>query len=476
MIAMPITATKTYNEIVSSDPSIEAGLLFAGYTAPTVQGIRSWFGNRVVCDDANFKNYFLRLASPLANKYNAQLRLETADKNFDPFVENYLERYIEHGGQDERTPVDSTITKTPAETTKTSRPAASSVSESPAETSKSTRPAASTVTESPAVVTKTKTPSGYTLTETKTTVDKTLSPVKYTIKETVPHTKTEITFPEYDDEHSFDNLKNTKKGTITTTQKGEYTETTTSDNDTKGLSKQNPISSTSASHAVGNTGSDEITGLGWDYSSAQEQATVKGYNQLVHKNGTNSDPYKTEEDYGSNGITDTKTGSEKFSRTYATGKNKEIREITNLTEGKKEYNYSSSGSEKEEKTPGTKTLSYTQGSEGMSVTTPGSKSTTFSADGHENLTVVTAGNKATTYTADGREVTTVQNPETVATEYDGKEVTEYGRNIKERVTGRASLTPQQALSEAITYLRTISPAFFDLMVKLEPAFLGVYDI
>lgn len=382
MIEMPVTATKTYNQIISDDPSIEAGLLFAGYPSTTVQGIRNWFGDRTVCDDDNFKNYFLRLASPLAPKYLAQLRMETIDQNFDPLVENYLERFTENGGFDTKKPAALTLTESPTQYTKTLKPADYSVTESPAET---------TITEVPAETKTEHTPIGYT---------DTYEP----------------------------RAKYSKSGTIKR-KDNSYTDTTVSDNDTKGLSKQNPMSSTSVTTGSGPSGSDisgEIEGLNWSYSSAQEQATVKGYNQSTHEGtGYGEEKYDNYEEGGS-------SGSDTTTRAYASG----AKETTDFKQGSK------------------------SGSKSLDVDTAGSKTVTYDSNtskvGKETYVVDSSGTKVQTYAND--------------------EKTTYGKNYKERYTGRAGLTPQEALAEAITYLRTISPAFFDLMMKLEPAFLGVYDI
>ena len=413
MIAMPITATKTYNEMVSSDPSIEAGLLFAGYTAPTVQGIRSWFGDRVVCDDANFKNYFLRLASPLADKFNAQLRIETIDKNFDPLVENYLERYTENGGFDTKKPSASTITETPSQYTKMIKPADIAYGGKPYDVK---------VTDKPAETEEKITPVGY--------KDKYIPKALYT-----------------------------KTGQIKRYD-GKTTDTTVNDSDTKGLSKQNPMSSTNAN--VGDIGSSPVhinngikslgsnsNNQGWEYSSAQEQSTTQGYTEVTHEQSLNDASIETYDQYKEGG--DSSNSDSQCDTT--------IRE------------YEKNGTERLSET---RTLSMQSGGE----TRKGETKTTYMTDdtrtvkyGNAVSAGISSSNKALGY-----EVYQLDEAGSKTQTYSNDEKITYGKNYKERVTGRAGLTPQQALSEAITYLRTISPAFFDLMVKLEPAFLGVYDI
>ena len=283
MIEMPMTATKTYNEMVSSDPSIEAGLLFAGYTAPTVQGIRSWFGDRIVCDDANFKNYFLRLASPLADKFNAQLRLETIDKNFDPLVENYLERYIENGGEDKKTPSTGTKTKSFATITKTIKPVQYS---------------------------------------------KSISPASYS--ETITH-------PSYTDTFTAGTSKS-KTGTVGNSGSNSATDTTNNDTDTKGLSKANPMSSTTVTTGNGPSGSNisgEIEGLTWTHSSSQEQATAKTYNKVVHSGSdSNTETYN---------LTEAGSGHDTTQRTYS-GTEGRTHSIT--SSGSETYTMTTAGEEK----------------------------------------------------------------------------------------------------------------------------------
>lgn len=406
MIAMPITATKTYNEMVSSDPSIEAGLLFAGYTAPTVQGIRSWFGDRVVCDDANFKNYFLRLASPLADKYNAQLRLETIDKNFDPLVENYLERYIENGGQDKKTPANFEVTEKPIEYTKFSKPA---------DVKKTGHPAYAKKTE-----------------------------------EAVPEKKTSVTPIGYQDEY-VPKARYTKEGEIKN-KEADYTDNDIADNDVKGASKVNPMSSVGITNSdTGITGNIEngLGALDWDYSSSQEQSTTQSSKKSVHQMGSFDEHGDLIEDSD-----------------YA------IESYNEYSEGGDPNNAENTQSDITKRT-------YTEGATEDTVITQGDN------NGYKEITECEDSTEAIEYGSDEYnktigfekfEVTSSDQNGKKSTEYKTNETSEYGRTIKERVTGRASLTPQQALSEAITYLRTISPAFFDLMVKLEPAFLGVYDI
>ena len=384
MIEMPVTATKTYNQIISDDPSIEAGLLYAGYPSTTVQSIRDWFGTRNVCDDDNFKNFFLRLANPLAPKYLAQLRMETIDNNFDPLVENYLERYTENGGNDTKKPAAMTLTENPVQYTKTFKPADYEVTESPAET---------TITEKPAETKTEHTPIGYT---------DTFTPL----------------------------ARYSKSGSIKRYD-GKTEDTVKNDSDTKGVSKANPMTATSiGTSGTGTTGqiSNGISSLGWSTASAQEQATTTGCTKTTHEQTAANAAIETYDSYSEGG----QSGSDTTTREYASG----AKETTEFKQGSK------------------------SGSRSLDVDTAGSKTVTYDSSlnkmGKEKYSMDVYGTKIQTFAND--------------------EKTTYGKTYKERYTGRAGLTPQQALTEAITYLRTISPAFFDLMMKLEPAFLGVYDL
>ena len=311
----------------------------------------------------------------------------------DPFVENYSEHYIEHGGIDTITPAETTVERTPAGTT---------VTRTPAET---------TTTEAPAETTKTETPAGYTITESPAETTKTHKPAAYTDRTTYGQTST-------------------RSGNIEREESGFYEDTVETDNDSKGLGKQNPMSSTSVTTGNGDAANGEIQGLTWAYSSAQDQRTDKGYSHTKHDN---SGTPTTTETY--NSLKDELGGSDSTARTFSTD------DITSTE-----------------------------------VDKSGSKSLTAGAAGTTTVEVDKAGTKKVEVDNAETIVTRADDAESVQTTIDQAEQRAYGRTIKERYTGRAGLTPQKALTEAITYLRTISPAFFDLMMKLEPAFYGVYDL
>lgn len=400
---MPVTATKTYNQMISDDPSIEAGLLYAGYPSTTVQGIRDWFGTRNVCDDDNFKNFFLRLANPLAPKYLAQLRMETVDKNFDPLVENYLERYTENGGEDTHKPAGFSVDKHPIEYTKLTKPADVYVSDSPAETTKTIKPALTEITERPAGYKDTKTPVPYTDTINEGT-----------------HT--------------------TKTGSIG--RSGSNSSGTNTSRDIKEASKQLPMNTGSGEISSGTIGDgvSGISGMTWGTASSKGESSTK---ENINTSGSDS----STETY--NSVKETKGGSDEIKRTY-TGN--EILEREYNSDGYRKTSLKTNGEGKEEfevNNAGVKETKY-----GNAIT--GGIDKNNEALGVEKMIMDYMGSETTRYSNDEKNT--------------------YGRTYKERYTGRAGLTPQQALTEAITYLRTISPAFFDLMMKLEPAFLGVYDV
>lgn len=213
-----IKATKTYDEICTEDSTIELGLATIGYTSPIISQLREWFGARIVCDDDNFKRFYLRLARARFGKFAADLRLETIDKNFDPLVENYSEHLTKIEGEDKRTLAGHTVTHTPASTK---------------------------ITRKPSDVKDEETPAGYT---------------------------SELEA----------GIKNIRSGKITSEQSGSSFDETQSDSDNKGLRKINPMSSTSVTTGTGDAASAEIQGLDWTYSSQQEQATAKGYSKVTH--------------------------------------------------------------------------------------------------------------------------------------------------------------------------------------------------
>lgn len=350
-----IEATKTYEEKIAEDSNIELSLSVMGYNSATVQALRDWFGTRIVCDDNKFSRFYLRLARAYVNKYNADLRVESIDKNFDPLVENYFEHYTEYDGVDQRTPAQIREEYSPEKTT---------------------------ITHTPAEITRT-TKDGK--------IKELITPAEVTNETTYGHTST-------------------RNGSMTSEQSGSSFDETNSDADTKGLLKANPMSSSSVSTGSGDAASNEILGLDWSHSSQQDQQTSKGYNKVVHDlsgKPTTTDTYDDLED----------------------------------KEGGKDSS-SVTVQEPEERT-------------------------------REQLT-------------NGTDVLTVDKPETTIKETDvagykvisaeSSEQMSYGKEIKERSTGRAGLTPQEALSKAFDYLRTYSPAFMELKDKLEPAFLGVYDI
>ena len=402
MIEMPVTATKTYNQIISDDPSIEAGLLYAGYPSTTVQGIRDWFGTRNVCDDDNFKNFFLRLANPLAPKYLAQLRMETIDKNFDPLVENYLERYTENGGNDTKKPAGFTVEEKPVEYIKYSKPADIEKGGHPAYAKK--------------------------------------------IEETVPEVTTDITPIGYQDEY-VPKARYTKTGTIKR-RDAFYEDEVLSDNDVKGASKINPMSiSDIGDDGTGSTGNIEkgIDDLKWNTASSQEQATTTGSSKTYHKPGDQSATEDSEYN---------------------------LEDFNDYSEGGDENNAAETQSD-------ITTRTYTEGATEKTQVTQGNNAGTKEVKEYENSTEnTTYGNSEAELTVGYEKyvINSSTDKGTKETTYNNDEKTTYGKTYKERYTGRAGLTPQQALTEAITYLRTISPAFFDLMMKLEPAFLGVYDL
>lgn len=327
--------TKTYDEACTEDSTIEMGLSLMGYDQATIDSLRDFFNDWVVCNEKNFKRYYFNYARPLVEKYNTQLRLETVDKNLNPFFDNYSERYIEYGGQDTRTPAGKTESLTPAEITHTISPAE--------------------------------------MKDTKTYAD-------------------------YESELTA-GIKNTRSGSIQTQESGSSYDETVSDNDNKNLAKVNPMSSSAATIGSGQAGSHEINGLDWTTSSQQGQTTQKGYQKTTH----NASGHPTTEE-SFNNVEDARTGKDTNKVTY---KNDEVVKKEKLN------------------------------------------------NGSDKLTVQTAGENKLTY--------------------DNDEVSEYGKTVKDRVKGRSNLTPQKALTEAMTYLRDISPAFVWLTEELEPAFLGVYD-
>ncbi len=327
--------TKTYDEACTEDSTIELGLSLMGYDQATIESLRSYFGDRIVCNEKHFKEYYFDYARPYVQKYNTQLRLETVDRNLNPFFDNYSERYIQNGGQDEKTPAGKTESITPAEITKTITPVESK--------------------------------------ETKT-------------------------FADFETEMEA-GIKTTRSGSVETQESGSSYDETVSDSDNKNLAKVNPMSSSAATIGAGEADSHEINGLDWSHSSQQGQTTQKGYQKVTH----NASGHPTiEETY--NNVEDARSGKDTTTVTY---KNDEIIKKEKLN------------------------------------------------NGSDKITVQTAGENKTTY--------------------DNDELQKYGHWIKDQQKGRSNLTPQKALTEAMTYLRDISPAFMWLRKELEPAFLGVYD-
>lgn len=327
--------TKTYDEACTEDSTIELGLSLMGYDQATIESLRSYFGDRIVCNEKHFKEYYFDYARPYVQKYNTQLRLETVDRNLNPFFDNYSERYIQNGGQDERTPSGKTESLKPAEITHTISPA-----------------------------------------ETKDTK----------------------TFADFETELEA-GIKTTRSGSVETQESGSSYDETVSDSDNKNLAKVNPMSSSAATIGAGDADSHEINGLDWTHSSQQGQTTQKGYQKVTHN--ASGHP-TTEETY--NNVEDSRSGKDTTTVTY---KNDEVIKKEKLN------------------------------------------------NGSDKLTVQTSGENKVTY--------------------DNDEVQKYGHWIKDQQKGRSNLTPQKALTEAMTYLRDISPAFMWLRKELEPAFLGVYD-
>lgn len=325
---------KTYAEIVEEKP-IELSLSLLGYSQADIEALRDFFGFRRVCDNDRFEKFYIRKARSIFQKYSTQLRLETVDKNLNPFFDNYSERYIQNGGQDEKTPAGKTESIKPAEITKKITPI-----------------------------------------ETKETKQ----------------------YADFTSELSA-GIKNVRSGNIKTKESGSYFDESEGDSDRKGLLKANPMSSTPATIGIGKADAQEINGLDWTSSSQQDQATQKDYKKVTHDASGNP---TTEESY--NNLTDAREGKDTTTVTY---QNDEIVKKEKL------------------------------------------------GDGVEKLTVNTAGENKLTY--------------------DGHEISEYGHWIKYQQKGRSNLTPQKALTEAMTYLRDISPAFMWLTEELEPCFLGVYD-
>ena len=82
---------KTYSQIMT--PALSSKITELTDTATTTS-LDEYFGLREVGDDDNFPTFFIRTLRINANKYNAQLRIEGIDLNFDPLVNSYMEKEL----------------------------------------------------------------------------------------------------------------------------------------------------------------------------------------------------------------------------------------------------------------------------------------------------------------------------------------------------------------------------------------------
>ncbi len=427
---MIITATKTYNQILTEKPTIENSLYTMGYPLATVSALKEWFGDRIVCDDNKFDIYYLRLARQLVQKYKAQLRIESADLDFDPMVENYSEHEVKTDGRDIRTLAGYHKDITPAEIKETHQLAGYEKD------------------LTPAALEQRKKLAGYdkeSKSEEFTQFDR---PAEYQRSRTPAETVETFEHAEYTDKEKSKHIFK-RDGDIQKEEWGSYKDITETDQDTKKLDKLNPMSISGVSVGSGEASGSEINGLRWDSSSSQAQQTGKGYTEFTHDmNGRpssrNIEDIDEETEDESEVSRDWK-GKDKKSLDYKNPE-EEVFEVTQS--GKKEYN----------------------------IDTPASEKLRYTGDEVVSNRVVNNGKEKLSYTDDETKETAVKTAGSESLQYTGDEKTEYGKLIHEIYTGRTGTTPQKALAEAMNYLRTISPAFFDLTTKLEPVFLGVYDI
>lgn len=224
---------------------------------------------------------------------------------------------------------------------------------------------------------------------------------------------------------------------LTVTDEAEGSSSTTSDTDTsstggtttqntnnnRAVSKQNPQS---ISYPGGTL--NEIPALDWEYPGSQQQTTSESNGSSTSTNNTSSDSSTSSE--STNDSTQHTTGTD-----------------TTQEDGESSKN-------------GTKTQTHT-GTETNDEdgTDSRSRSATHTETGTETTTENRTGNK---------NVTGLQSGEIERSKVNNS-------TAREQWTGRSDLTPQQALTTAMAYIKQ-SSAFVWLKEELEICFLSCYDI
>lgn len=419
--------TTTYEEYIAANPAFVTQMEAAGATTAIQEIIDDEFFNRVICDEQLFGRYFLKRLKRYIPVYTDYVRIEAAKHDFTPMVTRYLLEAI-HGDD---TPTEYTKTTTPAHTRQTKTPAGSTVTDTPAETTTTHTPAHTKDTVTPAEVTRTVTPAETTITETPAEVTRTTTPAG-TTDETTYASDT------------------TRSGSEKTTDTGSTIDTRQIEADSKQLLKTLPMSSSSittgtGSISQGGASAQQITGLDWTDASQQQQKTDGSYDKLTHDyNGAAHETVYT-------ALKDAKGGKDTTVHTTQTA-GTEV--DTTQTAGTSASTTQQAGTE----------VDTTQSPEYI-------ERETIEA-GTDAKTTQTAGTRTTVY--DTNE--TIEK-ETVSGGTESMSISKKGEKNNEHVfVGAEGLTPQEAMRQALDFLREIATSDEMLIEKLEPCFLSVIEI